>query len=411
MAIGQTTAHTSTITTFIDSGKSLVWRNGLVDTGFNRFLIDLATSGTDVQLTNCSLGSQGQIDNDGDRGYSTTVDSRPIFEVTGAHASADLLMASCVLDNWASFILNLQCDFQDSVFTNSGEIDCGTGAKLNGCVVSGYTGAADTSNILWTANLDPDGDLDDIEITKGATAHHAISLGTASPLTVTFRGLASSGFNASDAQNDSFFHVLRTSGTVTINVVGGTGNFSYKTAGATVNVVLDTVTLDVTAIDNDTKDAVQNAYATAWCVPTTPTGPFDPKTVTITQAAGTATVAHTAHGLATDDEVRITGASPADYNGFKKITVTGANAYTFTIGSGVASPAKGTISASLLLINKLTNASGLAASAARTFSTVQDYEGEVRKGTSSPVYVAGSVSGQISTTAGATATASLVPDE
>lgn len=411
LAIGQTSAGTSTITTFIDSGKTIVWRNGLVNTGFNRFRVDLATSGTDVQLTNCSLGSEGQIDNDGDRGYTTTEDSRPIFEVTGAHASADLLMSSCVLDNFASFILNLQCDFAACVFTNSGEIDCGTGAQLNDAVISGYTGAADTSNIEWTANLDPDGDLDNIDITKGATAHHAISFGTSTPTTMTLRGLNSSGFNASNGQNDSFFHVLRTTGTVTINVVGGTGNFSYKTAGATVVVVLDTVTLDVTAIDSVTKSAIQNAYVTAWCVDSAPAGPFDPATVTITQTAGTATVTHTAHGLSTGDEVRIVGASPAAYNGFKSITVTTANAYTFAIDSGTASPADGSITSSLLLINGLTNASGVAASAARTFSTDQDYEGEVKKGTSSPVYVTGSISGTIDSGVGATATAPLVADE
>ena len=125
-----------------------------------------------------------------------------------------------------------------------------SGAVLDGCgpVDPGrvdFTGmtiidpviTADNSAILWDRNLDPDGYLDDLTITKGSTAHHALELGTTSPTEVTVDGWTTSGFNASNGQNDSTFHVLRTSGDVTINVVGGTGNFSYKTAGATVTVV------------------------------------------------------------------------------------------------------------------------------------------------------------------------------
>jgi len=252
MAIGQTSAGTSTVTEFTDVGKVVTWRNSLCMTGFNRLLIDLATSGTAVSMTDCVLDSLGQEDNDGDRGYTTTEDSRPIFEVTGAHASANLTMTGCFLINWASFVLNLQCAFDNCVFLDAGQIDCGTGATLNGCKVTGFPddgSVTDTSNILWNVNLDPNGDLDDITIAKGPNAHHAIEFGTSCPLTMNLTGLNTSGFHASDGNFDSTFYFADRGTDVTwnVNISGGTGNFSYKKAraGDTVNITSDvTVTFD-----------------------------------------------------------------------------------------------------------------------------------------------------------------------
>jgi len=64
--------------------------------------------------------------------------------------------------------------------------------------------------------------------------------------------------------------------------------------------------------------------------------------VTITRSGDTATVTHTAHGLATGKKVEIKGASQYDYNGVKTVTVTTANAYTFTMDSPYpTSPATG----------------------------------------------------------------------
>jgi hypothetical protein len=104
-------------------------------------------------------------------------------------------------------------------------------------------------------NLDPDGELDNMTFTIGSNAHHAIEFGLTSPLTMTLQSPVMTGFNASNGQNDSTFHVKRTSGTVTINIIGGTGNFSYRTDGATV-VIAATVALKVT-MTNDNNDAQQ----------------------------------------------------------------------------------------------------------------------------------------------------------
>jgi len=76
----------------------------------------------------------------------------------------------------------------------------------------------------------------------------------------------------------------------------------------------------------------------------------------VTQAAGTATVTLTTHGLSTDDIVLITGATPTDYNGITRITVTGTSTFTYLKADGVAiptgtvSPATGTITVEWLTV-------------------------------------------------------------
>jgi len=143
---------------------------------------------------------------------------------------------------------------------NSGQITHG-GATLNGSSVSGYTGAANTSAVLYNIAADPDGEMDDMQFTMGATATHAIEFGLTSPTSITLRDCVFNGYNATgtNAQNDSIFHIKRTTGTVTINLVGcstDASGFSYRTDGATVVLVQDPVTTTITVIDAVTKLAL-----------------------------------------------------------------------------------------------------------------------------------------------------------
>ena len=160
------------------------------------------------------------------------------------------------------------------------------GADLRGATFSGCTAAANSSYLGWNVATDPDGLLDDASFTVGATATHAIEFGTTSPTDITLRGIAFSGYNASNAQNDSTLHVRRTTGTVTINLVGCSGNISYRTDGATVVLVVDPVTFTLTAIDSSTGSAIQGAQVL--CV--AGTNFIGGATVTITRSGSTATV-------------------------------------------------------------------------------------------------------------------------
>lgn len=64
----------------------------------------------------------------------------------------------------------------------------------------------------------------------------------------------------------------------------------------------------------------------------------------LTQTAGTATcTTGSAHGHATGDWVYIEGANEAGYNGIVQVTVSSTTVFTYTVASGTASPATGTI--------------------------------------------------------------------
>ena len=164
---------------------------------------------------------------------------------------------------------------------------------------------------------------------SGANAHHAIEFGTTSPTSITLNNLDFTGFNASQDVNGSIFHVKRTTGTVTINLVGCTSDVafasSYRTDGATVVIVEDPVTLTITVSDLDTAAVIENVNV---FIPVT-SGVNWPylASVTITGSTTTCTVTHTTHGLSTGDYIFIEGAVEDEYNGSHQITVTGLTCY------------------------------------------------------------------------------------
>lgn len=147
----------------------------------------------------------------------------------------------------------------DSTWEGSGQITS-AGATLNGSTVTGYTGAANTSAIVHNVAGDPDGEMDDMSFGMGATATHAVEFGLTSPTSITLRGCNFTGYDSTDNTNGSVFHIKRTTGTVTLNLVGCStdGAFSYRSDGATVSIVIDPVTTLITVIDAVTKTALQN---------------------------------------------------------------------------------------------------------------------------------------------------------
>lgn len=406
LAIGRNTSDTAVATEFTDSDAKLEWTNGLVETGFNRHLIDLGSASTTVTLTRCSYDSAGEDNNTADRGYTTTEDSRPVFEVLGT--SGTLTMTNCSISNFSSIDLTSACTLDTCSIINSGAVDAGSGADLAGSSILSSAVAADASALIWDVNLDPNGELDNMTFTKGANAHHAIELGTNSPTEVTLTGIDFSGFNASNGQNDSVIHVKRTTGDVTINVSGGSGTVSYKTDGANVQVVVNPVTTLITVRDNASGLVIQNARVKLEVT----NGNNFPylASVTITSSGTTATVTHTGHGLATNDWVTIKGANELRYNGCFQITVTGANTYTYTMTSTATSPATGTITATFAYFNDLTDVNGQVTDT-RSISLDQAVIGKVRKGTTSPKYQQANIDETIDKDNGLTLNIRLVSDE
>jgi len=133
------------------------------------------------------------------------------------------------------------------------------GANISGTVFSDTIMLANDSAIVYDNSADPDGELDGMKITKGALATHAIEFGTNVPATMTLRDCEFIGYNASDTQDDSTFHFKDTAGTITLNLIGCTGEFSYRSDGATIVIVIAPVTVLITVFDAGTGLPIENA--------------------------------------------------------------------------------------------------------------------------------------------------------
>lgn len=305
------------------------------------------------------------------------------FEMLSSAASAPL--TSVTFDSWGVSILG------SGTTVSASWINCdvvtANGGDLTGSSITGYEGTADTAGLVWNVNTDPDGLIDDMVFTKGTAATHAVEFGASAPLTMTIRDIVTSGYNASDANNDSTFLFADRGSDVTwtLNVIGGTGNFSFKKAraGDTVNIVLDPVTTLITVTDENAA-ALASARVLFEAGDGTGDLPFL-DTVTITRSGATASVSHTAHGMDDGDKVVIRGADQQEYNGVFAITNTTTNAYDYTVSGAPATPATGTISASGVIVEGLTNGSGQV-SASKAYSVDQNGIGVVRKATTTPLY-------------------------
>ena len=71
------------------------------------------------------------------------------------------------------------------------------------------------------------------------------------------------------------------------------------------------------------------------------------KSATITRVGSTAMVACTAHRFSSGQDVYIAGAEQSEYNGLHEVTVTGVDAFTYTVVGTPTTPATGTITAHL----------------------------------------------------------------
>ncbi|MCK4261102.1 MAG: hypothetical protein KAX49_19155, partial [Halanaerobiales bacterium] len=204
---------------------------------------------------------------------------------------------------------------------------------------------------------------------------------------------------------------LGTTGTLTVNALNGTNLVTagcLANTGGAVEVVANPVAITLTVTDIGTTLPINGARALV-AVANGDNFPFE-ETVTATSSSLTATVAHTAHGYSTGQKVLILGANEQAYNGVQLITVTGVDAYTFTLLETTTTPATGTLNATTVLIDGTTNASGII-SDTRSYGANQLIQGRVRMSTSSPYYKTSPLTGTIDSTNGLGIAVQMIRDE
>lgn len=402
LAVGIDNAATpsSTITEFTDAtGQVLVWENGFAATGYHAWTVDLNTSGTIVNVTSATFDSTGKLNNDANRGKTTTEDTRLLVQHSGTTGTATYV--GCTFKNLSDFILTSTvdidtCDIQTAAMTQ-GSAD----------VVDSVIRTTSLANVatLDDPTFGTTTDLHDCEFIQSGTGH-AIEITAAGAY--TFTNLTFTGYNASDNNAASAIYCSAGSGTITINVSGG-NTPSVRAPGMTI-VKNNTVTVRVTVRDSSTLAPVSGARVYVTPLDNTDDLPFQEAVTQITRSATTATVSHTAHGMPTGSKVFITGADQSEYNGVFTISNVSANAYDYTVSGSPVSPATGTILATAVIIDGDTNGSGVVENTAFDFTNPQDLTGVVRKGTTSPLYKSGAVTGTVEGT-GFSSTVLLVSDE
>lgn len=301
-------------------------------------------------------------------------------------------------------------DVTNCIFNNCGQIDPGDVTFEQNTILSSSIGA-DSGAVL----LDADGSANwsDLFFSSAGTGH-AIEITAAGSYTLTnvsYTGynVASLGSNptASSGSTDAIIY-NNSGGTVTLTIAGTGQNVSVRNAASSDTVVIfGAITKQVTVVEADgtpVEDAVVFLKAANGAGPF----PFE-ESVTIANVTTTATVTHTAHGLATNDYVDIKGASLWQNGGVHQITVTTVNAYTYTITAPGSSPT-GTITSTFVALSGTTNASGVL-SMTRVYASDQDVTGWARMSTSPPFFKTGPINGTISSTTGFSGAAVLIEDQ
>jgi len=136
------------------------------------------------------------------------------------------------------------------------------------------------------------------------------------------------------------------------------------------------------------------------------------ETVTISRAGAVATVTHASHGLLSGDKVSLSGITDKteDNQGAHTVTILTAGSYTYPTSDSGSTSYTGTILATGVVFDGLTDASGNI-SRSRTYGSNQPVEGRVRKSSASPRFKTFDLSGTIDSSIGLTINVRMILDE
>jgi len=382
-------------TALTSDGETLVF----IDTanGYDRYNFDITGTATFVDT---AIRASGTVDFDMDASGATA------FSMTGGSltqgnqltlATGQTLSGVVLTDQNLSSITNtpLNC-----TWNISGLVTLQTGGTLDTCTLSNSTS---TASVL----TDDLADLTDcIFISDGS--NHAVELSSLGSGTMAWANYLTSYAGSDGSTGNEAIYVNVGSGTLTINVTAGYDTPYIRTAGATVTVVAGAVTTIVTCVTT-AGAPIQSARVLLRAADATADFPFR-ETVTITRVTSTASVAHTAHGMANGDKVQIRQAVQQEYNGVWVISNVTTNAYDYTLVGTPTTPATGSIISTWVALEGLTDVNG-EIEMSRVIATDQPVTGWGRKSSASPYYAQGSINGTIDNILGFSSTAALILDE
>ncbi len=309
--------------------------------------------------------------------------------------------------------------------TNTTFSGCGiithNGAEMNGCSILEPTVAADVGAVLYNEVTDPDTVMDGMTFTMGAANHHAIDFGTNVDANITLRNCNFTGFGSTDDADDSTVRFLYTTSSLTLSLVNckvdgvaaTSGNFSVDdAAGVVVTLSIDPVTTLINVKDND---GVNLENARVYMAASDGDGdlPYQESVTSITRSGTLATVTHTAHGMVSNEFIKLSGITDKveDNSGAHLITWISANSYSYPTTDSGSTSYTGTIIATGVTLDGLTDVNG-DISSARTYGADQNVKGFIRKSTASPRFKSFNLDGNtVSSANGLTLNVRMILDE
>lgn len=376
-------------TAFTDSNFTVVWEQAVASDGTSSavstehyaLIVDKGTGTTNITLSNGSLQAVSPHEV-----YLDLVGGTAITFTNINVTRARLIDVDSAV-SWTGGLVS-----------TSGLLTLNSAATL---VNLSFIGGSDTAQLKASTPSYFD-NCSGLRFTSAGTGHaiEVTSTGTYTFNNFTFSGYA--GSNGSTGNEAVYVNVG--SGNVTINA---STSFSVRTAGATVTLVVNAVSV-IATVTNVTGTAIQGANVMVKAT-TGATLPVN-AVVTITNSGTTATVSHTSHLLNTNDKVLIKGASHQANNGVFTITKINDNSYSYTMGSSPGSNPTGTIYSTYVALYGTTNASGQI-STSRVYANNQPIIGWARSASGATKYKTGNFTGTISNTSGGSFSTVLIVDE
>lgn len=324
--------------------------------------------------------------------------------VIGASGGGSGILTDCLFSS-LNIVAGAGISYINCVFARQSVIY--TGGVFNGSKFIYSTGAL--SAIAWGffggATPDMQGNLDDVTFTSAGTGH-AIALDAGCLTTLNIVNHTYNGYASTDGSTGNECIYNNSGKAVTLNILSGDVPTIRNGTGASTTVVVP-VTVGVTTKKATDFSVIPNCLV---LIESDSGGPAHYNTtVSITSSGLTATVTHTAHGLATGNKVKISGCTQDPYNRVYTITVTGANTYTYTLPSTTTSPATGSPKSTRVILNGLTDSYG-ELETTWSYKGSQPITGKTRKSSSAPFFRTNRILGSI-TTAGFSLTQLMVADE
>ena len=398
---GLMTLGYSSAVDFRDSNKTIfIQDTRKVSSSFNK--IEVRQIGSRVDWTGITFSNLSP---------STTA-SKGAFQMVDA---ADVNIDSCVFIDMDTFIFQSSATVNSSTFRRTGQITTG-GAILTNCTIDRSTA---TSAVLAAT---PAGAalVSGTDFTSAGTGYAIEISGTSANMTLT--GNTYTGYDSDTSSvhtggaitgNEAIYVNIASGSPMDLNISGGTTP-SVASAGVTVNVVANPITVAVTTKDVD--GTVVGSVNVLLKAASGGSGilPVNATVNTITRSGTIATATHSAvHNMSTGDKVYIQGADQGVYNGVFTITVTTTTAYTYTIASDPGTDATGTLTATFVFLKDTTDAGTGVLSMSRVITANQNVTGWARKTgqPSGPFYKTAIISGTVSSAAGLSGHPLIISDE